>query len=308
MTFQRALLCAAAFAIAASAVCVATAANDTAYQAAIQKWRQEREASLKSDNGWLTVSGLFWLHEGENRFGSGPLNDIVLPKGEAPPDAGSFEFHAGRTIVHVKPGVPITMNGQRVDTAELRPDSDDLLVLGNLSLYVHASGARYSIRLKDKNSALRKTFQGLRWFPIDESYRVTARFVPYSPPKKALIQNIMGDVTEINVPGYADFSLHGKQLRLDAEDADAEGVSFVFRDLTSGKETYGAARFLDTPAPQNGTVILDFNLAYNPPCAYNPDTTCALPPPENRLRIRIPAGEMAYHHARPSPTPPPARR
>lgn len=296
MTLQRALLCAIGFAIAAGAVCVVTAANDTTYQATIQKWRQEREASLKSDNGWLTVSGLFWLHEGENRFGSDTLNDIVLPKGEAPLDAGSFEFHAGRTIVHVRAGVPIKMNGKAVNTAELRPDSGDLIALGNLSLYVHASGARYSIRLKDKNSTLRKTFRGLRWFPVDESYRVAARFVPYNPPKKALIQNIMGDVTEINVPGYAVFTLRGKELRLDAEEADAEGVSFVFRDLTSGKETYGAARFLDTDAPQNGSVILDFNQAYNPPCAYNPYTTCPLPPPENRLRVRIPAGEMAYRH------------
>ena len=296
MTFQRGLLRAVVFAIAASAVCVATRANDSAYQAAIQKWRQDREARLRSNNGWLTVSGLFWLHEGENRFGSGPRNDIVLPKAEAPRDAGSFEFHAGRTIVHVQPGVPIKMNGKAVGTAELRPDSGDILVLGNLSLYVHASGARYSIRLKDKNSALRKNFKGLRWFPVDESYRVTGRFVPYQPPKKALIENIMGDVTEIGVPGYAVFSLHGKEVRLDAEEADADGVSFVFRDLTSGKESYGAARFLDTPAPQNGTVVLDFNLAYNPPCAYNPYTTCPLPPPENRLRVRIPAGEMAYRH------------
>ena len=296
MTFSRALLCAAALAIAAGAVSVATRANDGTYQATIQKWRQEREARLKSDDGWLTVSGLFWLHEGENRFGSSPLNDIVLPKGEAPRDAGSFEFHAGRTIVKVQPGVPIKMNGKAVDTAELRPDSGDLLVLGNLSLYVHASGARYSIRLKDKNSALRKNFKGLRWFPVDESYRVTGRFVPYQPAKKAQIQNMMGDITEVTVPGYVVFSLRGRELRLDAEDADADGISFVFRDLTSGRETYGAARFLDTAPPQGDKVVLDFNTAYNPPCAYNPYTTCPLPAPENRLRVRIAAGEMAYRH------------
>jgi len=297
MTFQRGLLCAAALAITASAVCVATKANDGAYQATIQKWRQDREARLKSDDGWLTVSGLFWLHEGENRFGSGPLNDIVLPAGTAPPDAGAFVFHSGRTIAQVKPGVPATINGKRIESAELRPDTPDRLVLGGVALLVHASGSRYSIRMKDKGSALRKNFKGLRWFPVDESYRVTARFVPYQPPKKALIQNIMGDVTEINVPGYAVFSLHGKELHLDAEEADADGVSFVFRDLTSGRETYGAARFLDTPPPQGDKVVLDFNMAYNPPCAYNPYTTCPLPTPENRLRVRIAAGEMAYRHS-----------
>lgn len=286
------------------AVCLAVAgfvsslagAEDEAYRAAVEKWRQGYEASLKSDDGWLTVSGLFWLHEGENRFGSNPLNDIVLPAGAAPGDAGAFVFHSGQTEVRVKPGVAATMNGQRVVTAQLRPDSADRLVLGDLTLLVHASGARYSIRLKDKNSALRKNFRGVRWFPVNESYRVTGRFIPYTPPKKALIQNVMGDTTEIAVPGYVVFSLHGQELRLDAEEADSEGLSFVFRDLTSGKETYGAARFLDISPAQDGQVTLDFNMAYNPPCAYNPYTTCPLPTPGNRLRVRIEAGEMAYRH------------
>jgi uncharacterized protein (DUF1684 family) len=296
MTFSRALLCAVALAIAASAVCVATRANDGAYQTTIQKWRQDREASLKSDDGWLTVSGLFWLHEGENRFGSGPLNDIVLPAGAAPADAGAFVFHSGRTVVQVKPGVAATINGKRIESAELRPDTSDQVVLGGVALLVHASGSRYSVRMKDKGSALRKNFKGLRWFPVDESYQVTGRFVPYQPAKKAQIQNVMGDITEVTIPGYVVFSLHGQELRLDAEDADADGISFVFRDMTSGRETYGAARFLDTPPPQGGKVVLDFNMAYNPPCAYNPYTTCPLPTPENRLRVRIAAGEMAYRH------------
>ena len=287
---------AVALAMAAGLVGSFAAADDAAYRAAVEKWRQGYEASLKSDDGWLTVSGLFWLHEGENRFGSNPLNDIVLPAGSAPAEAGTFVFQSGRTLVQVKPGVAATMNGKRVETAELRPDSADHLVLGDLTLMVHASGARYSIRLKDKNSSLRRNFRGLRWFPVNETYRVTGRFVPYTPPKKALIQNVMGDTTEITVPGYVAFSLQGQELRLDAEEADSEGLSFVFRDLTSGRETYGASRFLDTGPAQNGTVTLDFNMAYNPPCAYNPYTTCPLPTPENRLRVRIEAGELAYHH------------
>jgi len=290
------LLWLVALAMAAGLVGSFAAADDAAYRAAVEKWRQGYEASLKSDDGWLTVSGLFWLHEGENRFGSNPLNDIVLPAGSAPAEAGTFVFQSGRTLVQVKPGVAATMNGKRVETAELRPDSADHLVLGDLTLMVHASGARYSIRLKDKNSSLRRNFRGLRWFPVNETYRVTGRFVPYTPPKKALIQNVMGDTTEITVPGYVAFSLQGQELRLDAEEADSEGLSFVFRDLTSGRETYGASRFLDTGPAQNGTVTLDFNMAYNPPCAYNPYTTCPLPTPENRLRVRIEAGELAYHH------------
>ena len=196
-------------------------------------------------------------------------------------------------MVHIKPGVVGTMNGKRIETAELRPDTPDQVTLGDLRLLVHASGDRYAVRLKDKNSALRRNFAGLRWYPIDASYRVTARFVPYDKPKNVEVQNIMGDTGTMAVPGYVVFTLHGQEVRLEPE-ADGNDFSFVFRDLTSGKETYGAARFLDTTLSPNGQVILDFNEAYNPPCAYNPYTTCPLPLPQNRLRVRIEAGEMKY--------------
>ena len=272
-----------------------------AYRASVEKWRQEYEADLTSDHGWLTISGLFWLHEGENKFGSDPTNDIVLPE-SAPAGAGYFEFHAGKTIAHIKPGVVATMNGKPVDTAELLPDSrlghtrpsDARLVLGSLTLWVHASGDRYTIRLRDPNSALRRDFHGLTWFSIDESYRVVARFVAYDQPKQVPIQNLAGDSLELPISGYVIFSLHGQELRLDAQPDKDGGLTFVIRDLTSGKETYAAARFLDTDAPKDGKVILDFNEAYNPPCAYNPYTTCPLPPPGNRLRTRIEAGEKMY--------------
>jgi uncharacterized protein (DUF1684 family) len=283
--------------LALAALPFIVAAQDSSYRASVEQWRQAYENDLKSDHGWLTISGLFWLHEGENRFGSDPLGDIVLPEASAPAEAGTFEFHAGRTIVHVNPGVPATLNGKPVSTAELHPDSPtDRLVLGELALWVHASGARFAIRLRDKNSTLRKNFTGLHWFPIDESYRVTARYAPYDKLKEVPIQNLAGDSLTLPISGYVTFTLHGQEYRLDAGSDEAGGLSLVFRDLTSGKETYGAGRFLDTDAPKNGEVILDFNKAYNPPCAYNPYTTCPIPPPQNRLRTRIPAGEKSYHH------------
>ncbi|MGB8590661.1 MAG: DUF1684 domain-containing protein [Candidatus Acidiferrales bacterium] len=276
----------------------AVTAQEDAYRAGVEKWRQNYEASLKADNGWLTVSGLFWLHEGENHFGSDPLNDIVLTEGSLPPDAGYFDFHHGKTIVHVNPGVAITMNGRPVQEAEIRPDSPDQILFGDIALLVHQSGERYSIRLKDKNSNVRKNFAGLHWFPVDASYRVTAKFVPYDQPKQVEIQNIIGDTIKTWTPGYVEFTLKGQTFRLEPETSDAQGMSFVFRDLTSGKETYPAARFLDTAAAKDGEVTLDFNEAYNPPCAYNPYTTCPLPLPGNRLRVRIEAGELAYMHDR----------
>ena len=269
---------------------------DPAYRASVEKWRQAYEADLKSDHGWLTVSGLFWLHEGENTFGSGPLNDIVLPA-PAPASAGSFQFHAGHTVVDVKAGVPALLGGKRVDSAEMHPDSNaDQLVLGDLTLYIHSSGERFTVRLRDKNSKLRKDFTGTRWFPVDDTYHVIAKYVPYDKPKQIEIQNVMGDTLQESILGYVTFKLDGKDLRLDAE-VDGTAASFVFRDLTSGHETYAASRFLDARIEPDGRVVLDFNQAYNPPCAYNPFTTCPLPPPQNRLDVRIPAGEKIYHRS-----------
>jgi uncharacterized protein (DUF1684 family) len=277
-----------------------TAANDNAaYRASVEKWRADYEADLKSDHGWLTIAGLFWLHEGENKFGSDPTNDVVLPEGAAPAEAGVFELHARKIMARINPGVSATMNGKPVEMAELVPDSRNArLQLDRLTLWVHASGDRYAIRMRDPESPLRRDFRGLNWFPVDESYRVVARYVPYDKPKQVPIQNLAGDSLALPIAGYVVFTLHGQEYRLEAEADEQVELSFVFRDLTSGKETYAASRFLDTDLVKDGAVILDFNEAYNPPCAYNPYTTCPLPPPANRLRVRIEAGEKNYH-ARP---------
>lgn len=278
-------------------------ANDAAYRQSVEQWRKHYEAELTSDTGWLTVAGLFWLHEGQNSFGSDPANEIILPA-PAPSRAGTFEFHGGKTTAHINPGVNVILNGKPVQTAELRPDSrDDHLLLGDLTLYVHASGKRLAIRLRDKNSKLRSEFTGVKWFPIDESYRVTARFVPYSPHRELDSQNVLGDPIKMDIAGYLDFPLHGQNLHLEVEPGENGGFFVVFRDLTAGKETHPASRFIDTEAPKDGpggkTLSLDFNKAYNPPCAYNPYTTCPLPLPGNRLKIEVSAGEKLYlRHAR----------
>jgi uncharacterized protein (DUF1684 family) len=285
-----------AFFLLASFVCLG-AADVSLYQQSIEKWRQSYEAKLKADDGWLTVSGLFWLHEGENRFGSGPGNDVVLPSVAVPANAGHFDLHAGKTVVHVNPGVAITMGGKPVESAELRPDSkQDRLKIGDLTFFVHATGSRFAIRLKDKNSKLRKEFKGLHWYPVNEEYRFTARYDAYSSPRQVETETVLGDREKTSLVGYVTFLLGGKEYRLDAEkDDDTGGLFIVFRDLTSKTETYQAARFVDTDPPKDGRVELDFNKAYNPPCAYNPYTTCPLPSPENRMQVKIPAGEKRYH-------------
>jgi uncharacterized protein len=293
---SSALLCLAICA-ALGVAALAAATADPAYQASVDKWRQDYEATLRADDGWLTVTGLFWLHEGDNRFGSDPLGDIVVPGKSTPAQIGTFTFHSGKAVVHVQPNAKMMLSGKPVTTAELHADApNERLELGDLSFFLHASGTRFGIRLKDKNSKARREFGGLHWFPIDPAYRVTARYTPYPAPKTVQTQNIVGDFDPYIMIGTVAFTLQGKQYQLEAsENMPGAGTLFiVFRDLTSGKQTDSAARFLVTVPPKNGTVVLDFNEVYNPPCAYTAYATCPLPSPGNRMRVAIPAGEKNY--------------
>jgi uncharacterized protein len=284
-----------AWLLLSASVCL-SAIEVSPYQQSVEKWRQSYEATLKADDGWLTVSALLWLHEGENSFGSDRSNAVVLPYSYVPAKAGHFDLHEGKIVIHVNPGVPITLGGKPVESMELRPDSrEDRLTIGDLTFFVHASGKRYAIRVKDKNSELRKNFKGLHWYPVNEAYRFNARFVAYPKPREVEVKNMLGDRGPTYFFGYVAFTFGGKEYRLDAEDNGSGGLFIVFRDLTSKKDTYQAARFLDADPPKDGYVEIDFNKAYNPPCAYNPYATCPLPTARNRLPIEIPAGEKRYH-------------
>jgi hypothetical protein len=272
--------------------------DQAGYRAQIEQWRQQREERLKSENGWLTVAGLFWLKDGVSTMGAGQANNFVLPPGSAPAKVGTFEFHGGKTVFHAAPGVVVTVNGKPVDTASLTDDSSgspDVLRIGNLSMFVIQRGNRFGIRLKDKDSEARRKFAGTHWFPVDEEYRAVGKFVPYTPPRKIAVPNILGDVEQQDSPGYVEFTLKGKTCRLDPVSEDG-GLFFIFKDLTAGKETYPSGRFLSTDLPQNGAVIMDFNQAVDPPCAFTPYATCPLPPAQNHLPVRIEAGELRYGH------------
>jgi len=261
------------------------AASD-AYRAQIEQWRRQREAALTADGGWLTVTGLFWLHEGANSFGAATSSasgkDIMLPADPALKD-GVFDLHNGN--------VTLRMDGQ---TRELRPDSTRKpdVTMGSLTMFVIHRGDKYGIRLKDNNSRLRKEFTGLNYFPVSEQYRIRTRLVPDA--KKIPILNVLGQVADTPSPGYVEFEIHGQKLRLTPVQESPNELSFIFRDLTSGKETYGSGRFLAAELGKDGEVVLDFNKAYNPPCAFTPYATCPLPPKENRLAVRIEAGELKY--------------
>jgi hypothetical protein len=288
------------------------AAAPQEYASTIEKWRQGREERLKSDEGWLTVAGLYWLREGENRFGTDAGADIVLPAGTAPGLVGSFLLKDGKISVRVEHGASVTSSGRQITTMDLKPDSGgkpDVLALGDLSMFVIERGGRFAIRLRDKNSPMRRDFTGLRWYPVQERYRVTAQFTEYDPPKPIAIPNILGMVEKMPSPGYATFTLNGKRLRLEPviEDPGAKELFFIFKDATSGKTTYPAGRFLYADPPKGGKIHLDFNKAYNPPCAFTPYATCPLPPRQNVLAAAIEAGELDYGHHEPAPANSPAR-
>lgn len=261
----------------------------TPYDAAkTEAWRTERERALRSETGWLTVAGLAFLEEGTSTVGSDRDSDIVLP-GDAPASTGRIVRRGADVTFHPSSTATLTVNGTPL-AAPVRLTRRDRISAGAVSFHLHSSGSRLALRIRDANSELRRTFKGLRWFAIDLAWVVDARYVPYPEPLTLEVPNVMGDPERITIPGEVVFDTDGKEVRLQAAKAGTR-LWIIFRDGLMGRETY-RIRFLYADAPStSGRVLLDFNRAYNPPCAYNPYTTCPLPPPQNRLGIQIPAGE-----------------
>jgi uncharacterized protein (DUF1684 family) len=292
----------AVIAVAGTAVATgaAGAIDAAAHRREVEAWQKVRDARLRADGGWLTLAGLFWLKPGINRFGADASNDIVLPAPPAPARAGAFVLDGGKVHVEVAPGVPLTRAGQPVDARTLRSDAGgaepDVLALGPLTMQVIERHGRLAIRLKNNDSPTRRQFHGLRYYPIDARYRVVARFVPHAQPVTITVPNVLGLPEAEPSPGYAELVLGGKTFRLDPVTEPGEPrLFFIFRDQTSGKTTYGSGRFLYADPPRNGQIVLDFNQAYSPPCAFTPYATCPLPPEQNRLPIPIEAGELDPH-------------
>lgn len=275
-----------------------SAADVAAHHAQVEKWRTDRLEKLRRDDGWLTLVGLFWLQEGENRFGSDPSNPVVFPRGQAPLHMGSLDLAKGTVTLRASLGAELTHNGQPATTLTLRSDAEGqptVLKHGTLAFYLIKRGDRLGVRVKDSDSPVRRSFHGLEYFPIDSRWRFEARFEPYDPPKMIAVPNVLGTVDQEKSPGALVFEYQGKTYRLDPViEAGDENFFLVLGDRTNGQETYGGGRFLYARPPTNGKTIVDFNKAYNPPCVFTPYATCPLPPAQNRLPIRIEAGEKRY--------------
>jgi uncharacterized protein (DUF1684 family) len=277
------------------------AAGGASYEQELESWKAKRLASLKGDDGWLTLIGLFWFKEGENRFGSDPANEIVLPEGKSPALAGTLRLAGGKVTLEAKPDAKITSKGQPVTTLELKSDEDGeptLLELGSLSFHVVKRGERLGLRVKDRENPARAAFKGTEYFPADRKWVVNARFEPYQPPKQVPIRNVLGMETEETSPGALAFEVDGRPYKLEAlKEKGEEQFFIIFADQTSGHETYGAGRYLYADPPgADGLVRLDFNKAYSPPCAFTRYATCPLPPAQNRLPLRVEAGEKFAGH------------
>ncbi|MGE5624387.1 MAG: DUF1684 domain-containing protein, partial [Bacillota bacterium] len=250
-------------------------------------------------NGWTTLVGLYWLKSGMNRFGSAAGNELQLSAAGFPAQAGTFEFDGKQVSFRAAEGATVSSGGKPVKQRALLTDADPqgptVLNLGSVSFYAIKRVDRYGVRVRDTQAPARVHFRGLEYFPLDPAWRFEARFEPYASMKKIPIINILGMEEDMNSPGALLFEVDGKPYRLETVLEDGETDYFVmFADQTSGKQTYGAGRFMYVKPPVDGKTVLDFNKSYNPPCSFSPYATCPLPPPANRLPFAVTAGELKY--------------
>lgn len=260
--------------------------------------RAARLARLTTPDGWLTLIGLHFLAEGENSVGTAAENAIVLAAG--PAHVGTVTLAPNGTVtLAVASGVDARIGGRPVGTATLQSDANHqeptLVTLGTVSFFVIDRGGKQALRVKDSESVRRAHFLGLDYFPSEERWRIEAQWLPAEPGKKMPVPNVLGQTDWEPVPGKAVFEHDGKTCELMPFDQGAENpLFFVIADATRGKETYGGGRFLYADWPKDGKVVLDFNRAINPPCAFTPFAACPLPLPENRLPFAVTAGEKNY--------------
>jgi uncharacterized protein (DUF1684 family) len=296
------LLAPCARSLACGAHAGAASAGAAALQAervSIDAWRAERVGRLTSDTGWLTLAGLLWLKEGENSFGRASSNALILDNASLADTAGSFVLTGRRVRFVAAPGAGVTHDGRAVTALDLLSDAQGeptVLASGSLRFFVIERAGNLGVRVRDLDNLHRRNFSGLTYFPVSTDWVFNARFEPYEPAHLLKIVNILGMEEQAQSPGAVVFRKNGREWRLDTvlETPGDKELFIMFADTTSGHETYGAGRFLYIALPRGQTALVDFNKSFNPPCALNDFATCPLPPPQNRLKLRVDAGEKKY--------------
>ena len=275
-----------------------TNTSETDFHDGLEAWRTQRYADLQKPDGYLSLAGLYWLEDGEYSFGSDSSNSIVLPV-NAPLHIGTLVVLDSVVTMRVRPEVKVTADGEAVSERVMVDDSEGsptIAHLDSLNWRVISRSRGLAIRLLDRESPTRRAFDGIDFFEPDQRWRLEAHFEPYDPPLEIAMPSITGVDEKDTVPGVVVFEVEGTEYRLDVTGQPGDDRYFVvFGDATSGQETYGGGRFVWIDAEDDeGNIIIDFNRAYNPPCVFSPFATCPLPTPNNRLPIRIEAGELNY--------------
>ncbi|OGO27449.1 MAG: hypothetical protein A2W33_08205 [Chloroflexi bacterium RBG_16_52_11] len=268
------------------------------YQQTILEWRKEREQSIRKENGWLALSGLFWLKPGKNRIGSDPACEVNLPKG-ATAEIGYLDYDGKSVVLLINPGQSVKVNDKSIAFAILEPDvanNPSFISLDDLRLVVIQRGNRMGVRLWDNQRAARRLFPPRTWYEIDEGFCVSGRYTAYDRPKMVFSPDVTGEKTEYPVEGFISFEFSGRAYQLDVTKEEDESLFVRFWDPTSKSETYPAGRYLIAKMEKDGKAALDFNYAYNPPCAFTDFATCVFAPEQNWLDFRIEAGETYKHH------------
>jgi uncharacterized protein (DUF1684 family) len=276
--------------------------DPTAYRHEIEEWQKLRHDRLLREDGWLTLCGLSWLKEGENIVGNDSTSAVVLPPGKTPAVVGSIFLERGVLRFHGKKGAGVTLHDSVITDLPLHHDQEKdfgptILRSGTVSFQVIKRSDQFGVRVKDKDNPARVNFKGLDYFPIDSKWRIEAKFEPYRPPKVIQIASMINTVESDSCPGALVFAIGDTTCRLDVviESGNENELFIMFGDATNGKETYGNGRQLYSALPDSaGNVILDFNKAYNWPCVFTVYATCPIPPKQNRLPVRIEAGEKMY--------------
>jgi uncharacterized protein len=272
------------------------------YKAKIEQWQQKRSSSVSSKTGWLTVSGLYWLRPGENTFGTDSSCAVILPPGKAPGNAGSIWWRPDSIFAIPIPGTGVRWHDSLISRVRMYTDTDTVhgptvLTIGPVSFFIIQRGNQMGVRVKDQQNQARTSFSGLAFYPVTTEWTIPARYEKYPEPRIIPIASVIGTVTNDTFPGAVVFSKNGQTFRLEAqlEKGSEQPLYVMFSDETSGHETYGNGRQLSATMPDSaGAVTLDFNTAYNWPCAYTDFATCPVPPRENHLALRIEAGEKTY--------------
>lgn len=269
-----------------------------AYQQEIFDWRAERVQRLQKPDGWLSLVGMHWIDVGSTRVGTGPTNGTRLTIG--PEKLGLITVTKDRKVSFMpESGVAVTIDGATTTgRASLVPDSVDKPTVvgfnqGDASFIVIERGGRFALRVRNANAVTLVGFTGIDYFDIDPGFRFNAKFTAHEPGKKIEIVNILSMIEPMDNPGTVTFEKDGKSYTLEAVDEGDHRLFLIYADRTSGHESYPAARFLYAEYPgADGNTIVDFNKGYNPPCAFTAFSTCPMPPPSNRLDLRIAAGEQ----------------